>query len=435
MATFIQPFRAGSLPSIKEIASDIPPSDAVTLTRYLAVIDGEIRTLRLCDGEVEGYIGDSGRITPTLDLYASSGQDRDKGGRDPCKCEMYGHCLCSIVAGAIKGSCLIQPCEHGCVDGCPCQTCAGRKFVQLSQQGEIWAFEEEIVAWVDDEGDVRIRRKTVNDHLKLKIALPFPRVEYRSIDADRYYCDRCGANIAPFSRFDELSYVGADTHGIPLFHNCPNCGLESGGAIGGMESFTDDVNAPPLATWDGVRTKRPRVEKGKARVFPQNMRKTVSLPPHPRIVLSGATTVFISYSRSDQAHENWVHELAMRLESDGLNVKFDQTGIKPGNGIPKFMEKSIPASDFVLVICTPEYKNRYEAGEGGVAYEGNIIANAILRGDIKRDQVIPILRNDAAPDSIPLFIAGNMGVNLSDSNRYREYQYEELLQVLHGNRQ
>ena len=429
--TFTQLFPASPLPRIKEIASDTPSPDAVTLTRYLGVIDGEIRTLCLYDREVEGYIGDSGQFTPPLDMYASSDQDRDKGRRDPCKCEMYGYCLCSLVAGAIKGSCLIRPCEHGCMDGCPCQTCAGRKFVQLSEQGEIWTFVEDVVAWEDDDGDVRIRRTTKDDPVKLKIALPFPRVDYRSMRADAYHCDRCGANIAPFSRFDELNYIGADTHGVPLFHDCSNCGLESGGAIGGMESFTDDANRPPLSTWDGVRTNRPRVEKGEARVFP-NMRASASLPSYPRIGQSVPPIVFISYSWGDETHEVWVHELAMRLESDEVDVIFDKTGLKPGDSISKFIEESLEASDFVLVICTPEYKNRYDTNEGGgVAYEGRFIADAILRGVLKRDRVIPVLRNGAGPDSIPGFIAGNVGVNLSDSHRYSEHQYAELLQVLH----
>ena len=392
MVVSTQRFKASSrpLPRIKEIASDTPPPNAATLSRYLGVIDGEIRTLCLdFNDDVKGYIGDSRRSTPPLSLYAS-GQERDKGGREPCKCEMYGNCICSIVAEAIKGSCLIQPCEHGCIDGCPCQTCEGRKFVQLSQQGEIWAFKESILAWVDDDGDVRIRR-TTTDPIKLKIALPDVHLEYRSMDAaSSYHCSRCRANIIPFLRFDELEYVGADTHGVPIFHDCSNCGLEAGGIIGGVSDFTDDASTPPLATWDGVRTNRPRVEKSEARVWERKNERRYPNRIH-HYIATGSTTAFISYSWDRDEHRDWVRSLAQRLQSDGVSIKID-ANMEPGESISKFME-SITECDFVIVICTPEYKAAYKNRGGGVGYEGDIMADAVLRNAISKDRIIPVLRN------------------------------------------
>ena len=434
MAVFTHTFTAIPLPEVKEIPSDTPPHDSVTLSRYRAVIDGEIRTLCLdFNDEVKGYIGDSRRFTPPLSLYAS-GQERDKGGREPCKCEIYGYCICSIVVGAIKGSCLVLPCEHGCMDGCPCQTCAGRKFVKLSQQGEIWAFEESILAWVDDDGNVRIRRTTTNP-IKLKIALPYDHLEYRSIDAaDFYHCNRCRANIIPFLRFDELVYVGTDTHGVPLFHDCSNCGLESGGIIGGMSDFTDDANTPPLATWDGVRTNRPRVEKSKARIWEKKSEHMYPNRDYSHIESRSysTSTVFISYSRWENGdHSDMVRYLVDGLRSSGVEVTIDED-IGPGGDILRHME-SLTAHDFVLVICSPSYKERYKNRTGGVGVEGRIIANAILQGRISEDHVIPVLLNGDFKNSIPEFLPGIAVVDLSDGNTYSE----EYLSLLHrvGNHQ
>ena len=434
MVVSTQRFKASSrpLPRIKEIASDIPPPNATTLSRYLGVIDGEIRTLCLDydKKEVEGYIGDSGIYTRPLDPYAS-GQDRSKGGREPCTCEMHGYCLCVIVAGAIKGSCLIEPCEHGCMDGCPCQTCAGRKFVQLSQHehGEIWVFEESVLAWEDDDGDVRIRRATASDPVKLKVALPFPRIVYRSMQANSYHCNRCGANIAPFSRFDELNYVGADAHGVPLFYDCTNCGLESGGHIGGMGSFTDDAAKSPLATWDGVRTNRPRVEKSEARVWEKKSERRRLNRSYFHIGRSSSSpTAFISYSHDSEEHVNWVRGyLARRLRLDGVEVKIDED-MRLGDDIPRFME-SLTDQDFVLAICTPKYKERYDNRRRGVGYEGRLMADAIINGSAK-GRVIPVLRDGSFDESLPKSLAGLLGVDLSKNNPYSEGQYIRLLENL-----
>ena len=434
MVVSTQLFKASSrpLPRIKEIASDTPPPNAATLSRYLGVIDGEIRTLCLDydKEEVEGYIGDSGIYTPPLDPYAP-GQDRGKGGREPCTCEMYGYCLCVIVAGAIKGSCLIEPCEHGCMDGCPCQTCAERKFVQLShhEHSEIWVFEESVLAWEDDGGDVRIRRATASEFVKLKVALPIPRIVYRSMEADSYHCGRCGANIAPFSRFDELNYVGADTHGAPLFYDCTNCGLESGGHISGMEPFTDDANTPPLATWDGVRTSHPRVEKSEARVWENESERRHPNRSYSHVGRSyGSPTAFIAYSHDSEEHVNWVRGyLARRLRSDGIEVKIDED-MRLGDDIPRFME-SLTDQDFVLAICTPKYKERYDNRLRGVGYEGRLMADAIINGSAK-GRVIPVLRDGNFDESLPKSLAGLLGVDLSKNNPHSEEEYTRLLENL-----
>ena len=433
MVVLTQRFKASSrpLPRIKEIASDTPPPDAATLSRYLGVIDGEIRTLCLDydKEEVEGYIGDSGIYTPPLDPYAP-GQDVDKGGRGPCECEMYGYCLCMISAGVIQRSCLTRPCEDGCMDGCPCQTCAGRKFVRLSlhEHGEIWVFEESVLAWEDDDGDVRIRRATASELVKLKVALPIPRMVYRSMEADSYHCGRCGANIAPFSRFDELVYVGADTHGSPLFYDCTNCGLESGGHISGMEPFTDDANTPPLATWDGVRTSHPRVEKSKAKVWEKkNERQYLPNWAYSHIGRSSnSPTAFISYSHDSEEHVNWVRGyLADRLRSDGVEVKIDED-MRLGDDIPRFME-SLTDQDFVLAICTPKYKERYDNRLRGVGYEGRLMADAIIKGSAK-GRVIPVLRDGSFDEeSLPKSLVGLLGVDLSENNPRLEEEYMNLL--------
>ena len=59
--------------------------------------------------------------------------------------------------------------------------------------------------------------------------------------------------------------------------------------------------------------------------------------------------------------------------------------------MPAFMEQSISNSDFVLVICTPGYRERSDGRIGGVGYEGHIITSEIF-GRGNHEKFIPILR-------------------------------------------
>ena len=43
------------------------------------------------------------------------------------------------------------------------------------------------------------------------------------------------------------------------------------------------------------------------------------------------------------------------------------------------MEEGLTKSDRVLVVCTPEYVRKADAGEGGVGYEKMIVTAQIVR--------------------------------------------------------
>ena len=52
-----------------------------------------------------------------------------------------------------------------------------------------------------------------------------------------------------------------------------------------------------------------------------------------------APKAFISYSWGDDAHSQWVKELATRLRQDGVDVTLDRWHAVPGDQIPAFMER------------------------------------------------------------------------------------------------
>jgi nucleotide-binding universal stress UspA family protein len=52
-------------------------------------------------------------------------------------------------------------------------------------------------------------------------------------------------------------------------------------------------------------------------------------------------TAFVSYSWDDDAHEEWVLQLATRLRRHGVEVTLDQRHLHPGDQLPAFMERAI----------------------------------------------------------------------------------------------
>ncbi len=144
-------------------------------------------------------------------------------------------------------------------------------------------------------------------------------------------------------------------------------------------------------------------------------------------------TVFISYAWEDDIKE-WVRELATRLRSDGVHTILDQWEVALGDLIPEFMENSVIASDYVLVICTPSYKRKSESSNpSGVGFEKSIITGELF---VKRNQrkFIPVLRKGNWADAAPSWALGKIYIDFK-SNPLNENNYRELLRTLYGKRE
>src|SRR5258705_5882703 len=73
---------------------------------------------------------------------------------------------------------------------------------------------------------------------------------------------------------------------------------------------------------------------------------------------AGPPKVFISYSHDSPEHEQRVLELANRLRRDGIDCTIDQYVVVPEEGWPRWMDKQIRDSDFVVMVCTETYYQR-----------------------------------------------------------------------------
>lgn len=138
--------------------------------------------------------------------------------------------------------------------------------------------------------------------------------------------------------------------------------------------------------------------------------------------------VFISYSWDDELHKNWVLALADRLRDDGIDAVLDQTHLSLGGRTPEFMERSVTASRYVLVICTEKYKGKFDCRQGGVGYEGHIITGELIN-QAGANKFIPVLRQGDWETAVPIALGGVFGVDLRNDSTE---EYEKLLRHLHG---
>lgn len=137
--------------------------------------------------------------------------------------------------------------------------------------------------------------------------------------------------------------------------------------------------------------------------------------------------IFISYSWDSDEHKAKILHFVNKLRSEGLEVVFDGD-MRLGERITQFMEKSLEECEYVLLICTPLYKQKADQRTAGVGYE-----NMIITGELYEKQneykFIPILFSGSWKESIPIWMKGKLGIDLSNEATYKE-QYKKLVQSL-----
>ena len=119
--------------------------------------------------------------------------------------------------------------------------------------------------------------------------------------------------------------------------------------------------------------------------------------------------------------------MAFRSGSNGLRVIVDQEILKLGDSLSHFMEKAIEQSDFVLVICTKNYKKRADERTGGVGYEQDLMTAERLAG--QSSKFIPVLREGDWYSALPKWLTGRLGVDLR-GEKYSEDNFQNLVEHL-----
>ena len=73
-----------------------------------------------------------------------------------------------------------------------------------------------------------------------------------------------------------------------------------------------------------------------------------------------------------------------------------------------FMERELRRADYVLIVCTPEYKRKSDAIFSGVTFEYTVLTGAVLQGRRHPRSIIPVLRAGAPSEAITDYLASKL---------------------------
>jgi len=145
--------------------------------------------------------------------------------------------------------------------------------------------------------------------------------------------------------------------------------------------------------------------------------------------------VFISYTWTNDEYIHRVVDFANRLRSDGIEVLLDQNDLKVGNDMNDYMEKCVTDKTVtnVLILLSPDYKEKADARTGGTGIETQIISGKVYQ-DVGNTKFIPILfdkRDKPTKDSIPAYLSERFRLDFSDPDMF-EANYVRLVRLLYG---
>lgn len=143
----------------------------------------------------------------------------------------------------------------------------------------------------------------------------------------------------------------------------------------------------------------------------------------------GTPKVFISYSHDNDAHKQWVYNLACRLVKSGIDTVLDQWDVQLGSNLKKFMDHGLGNSDRVLIVCTDNYNKKSNAGLGGVGYE-KIILTEELSVNQDTTKFIPCIRG-AIDKLTPVCLSGRAYIDFTDDTHF-DTNFKSLLHELYG---
>jgi hypothetical protein len=133
------------------------------------------------------------------------------------------------------------------------------------------------------------------------------------------------------------------------------------------------------------------------------------------------TRCFISYAWGNELHEQWVARLANHLRSAGIDATLDRwDNPNIGKSAEPFL-RSINSSEFILVVGTPLYRQKYEtrlASTGSMVHdEIELINQRLLGTEAQKSTVLPLLLEGDEKQSFPTPLHGRI---------YSDFQQERF---------
>lgn len=143
--------------------------------------------------------------------------------------------------------------------------------------------------------------------------------------------------------------------------------------------------------------------------------------------------LFISYSWTNQDHEEWVLELASSLRNSAVDVILDKWDLKEGNDSVAFMEKMVndPEIKKVALVCNKIYAEKANGRQGGVGTETQIISRKVYeKADQSKFVAVVTEKDENGNAYLPTYYGSRIYIDLSESEKYSA-NYERLLRWIY----
>jgi hypothetical protein len=144
-----------------------------------------------------------------------------------------------------------------------------------------------------------------------------------------------------------------------------------------------------------------------------------------------APRVFVSYAHEEPIHDDWVTGLTGKLRENGIDASLDRWDLRPGQDTTLFMESQIRDSDFVILVCTPLYREKSNVPRGGVGYEKNIISAEMLQARDLLPKFLPVLRKGTYDEALPTYLGSKYAIDFRDDEHF-DGALTELLRAIFG---
>jgi tetratricopeptide (TPR) repeat protein len=135
-------------------------------------------------------------------------------------------------------------------------------------------------------------------------------------------------------------------------------------------------------------------------------------------------------------HVDRVLALSNHLRAEGVDCRIDQYEQSPAEGWPRWCERQVEQSTFVLVACTDTYLRRFKGEETpkiglGVTWEGHIITQDLYDAQGSNTKFIPILFSKEDEQFVPKPLRSTSRYQLSDNydQLYRRLTNQPLISM------
>lgn len=127
--------------------------------------------------------------------------------------------------------------------------------------------------------------------------------------------------------------------------------------------------------------------------------------------------VYIAYAHGRGVNEDRMVSFANRLRKDGIDANIDLYERTPSGGWPRWTEKQITESDYVVVICDRRLWQKYqEWNSAQTSWELQLIIQSIYDGQTSK--FVPVIWRADAESFIPLPLRSNTVFNLGVRTGY-----------------